>query len=158
MVFLVFVECATDNTTRTVANVKSYFNKSGGGIYLRIVGILCLIERQLLNLKTRYLRWGWIRTTNDRLWYGKVWRGWQYSLCIRRLYRLWHPYQGFWRNGYRNHQSKFTENTNHSIDFSDDQMADIMKLLDKLEDDDDVKQSIPIWRNHLGYVSFRFLE
>mgnify|MGYP000569028620 CR=1 FL=1 len=29
---LVFVECATDNTTRTVANVKSYFNKSGGGM------------------------------------------------------------------------------------------------------------------------------
>lgn len=28
---LVFVECATDNTTRTVANVKSYFNKAGGG-------------------------------------------------------------------------------------------------------------------------------
>jgi YebC/PmpR family DNA-binding regulatory protein len=27
---LVFVECATDNTTRTVANVKSYFNKTGG--------------------------------------------------------------------------------------------------------------------------------
>lgn len=29
---LVFVECATDNTKRTVANVKSYFNKAGGGI------------------------------------------------------------------------------------------------------------------------------
>lgn len=27
---LVFVEAATDNTTRTVANVKSYFNKAGG--------------------------------------------------------------------------------------------------------------------------------
>ncbi|NNC83034.1 MAG: YebC/PmpR family DNA-binding transcriptional regulator, partial [Flavobacteriales bacterium] len=27
---LVFVECATDNTTRTVANVKSYFNKVDG--------------------------------------------------------------------------------------------------------------------------------
>lgn len=27
---LVFVECATDNTTRTVANVKMYFNKAGG--------------------------------------------------------------------------------------------------------------------------------
>src|SRR5512137_2435921 len=26
---LVFVECATDNNTRTVANVKAYFNKSG---------------------------------------------------------------------------------------------------------------------------------
>lgn len=27
---LVFVECATDNQNRTVANVKSYFNKGGG--------------------------------------------------------------------------------------------------------------------------------
>lgn len=29
---LVFVECATDNSTRTVANVKSYFNKADGGL------------------------------------------------------------------------------------------------------------------------------
>jgi len=29
---LIFVECASDNTTRTVANVKSYFNKSGGSM------------------------------------------------------------------------------------------------------------------------------
>jgi len=29
---LVFVECATDNSMRTVANVKSYFNKAGGGL------------------------------------------------------------------------------------------------------------------------------
>ena len=29
---LVFIECATDNTTRTVANVKSYFNKAGGSL------------------------------------------------------------------------------------------------------------------------------
>lgn len=29
---LVFVECATDNSTRTVANVKSYFNKAGGAL------------------------------------------------------------------------------------------------------------------------------
>ena len=29
---LVFVECATDNSTRTVANVKSYFNKVNGGL------------------------------------------------------------------------------------------------------------------------------
>jgi len=29
---LVVVECATENTTRTVANVKSYFNKLGGSL------------------------------------------------------------------------------------------------------------------------------
>lgn len=27
---LIFVECATDNTTRTVANIRSYFNKANG--------------------------------------------------------------------------------------------------------------------------------
>ena len=27
---LVFIECATDNTTRTIANIKSYFNKAEG--------------------------------------------------------------------------------------------------------------------------------
>ncbi len=29
---LVFVECATDNTTRTVADVNSYFSKAGGAL------------------------------------------------------------------------------------------------------------------------------
>ena len=29
---LLFVETATDNNTRTVANVRSYFNKSGGSL------------------------------------------------------------------------------------------------------------------------------
>ena len=29
---LVYVECATDNNTRTVANVKSYFNKANGQV------------------------------------------------------------------------------------------------------------------------------
>ncbi len=29
---LCYLECATDNQTRTVANVKSYFNKSGGSL------------------------------------------------------------------------------------------------------------------------------
>ncbi len=29
---LVYVECATDNTNRTVANVKAYFNKAGGSL------------------------------------------------------------------------------------------------------------------------------
>jgi len=27
---MIFVECATDNTNRSVANIKTYFNKSGG--------------------------------------------------------------------------------------------------------------------------------
>ena len=29
---LVFLECATDNSTRTIANVKSYFNKADGAL------------------------------------------------------------------------------------------------------------------------------
>ncbi|MEM7146936.1 MAG: YebC/PmpR family DNA-binding transcriptional regulator [Verrucomicrobiota bacterium] len=29
---MIFIECATDNTTRTVNNIKTYFNKSGGQV------------------------------------------------------------------------------------------------------------------------------
>ncbi|OYT17877.1 MAG: YebC/PmpR family DNA-binding transcriptional regulator [Bacteroidetes bacterium 4572_77] len=29
---LVFIECATNNTTRTIANIKSYFNKADGAL------------------------------------------------------------------------------------------------------------------------------
>jgi|GEM_PF-1591325 len=29
---MIFVECATDNTNRSIANIKTYFNKSGGEI------------------------------------------------------------------------------------------------------------------------------
>ncbi|MEQ1841001.1 MAG: YebC/PmpR family DNA-binding transcriptional regulator, partial [Verrucomicrobiales bacterium] len=29
---MIFVECATDNTNRSIANIKTYFNKSGGQI------------------------------------------------------------------------------------------------------------------------------
>ena len=29
---LVYVECATDNTNRTVANIKAYFSKAGGSV------------------------------------------------------------------------------------------------------------------------------
>ena len=51
---LVFVECATDNPTRTVANVKSYFNKAGGGIVPnRLFGIYVSDEKAFLSLKSR---------------------------------------------------------------------------------------------------------
>ena len=29
---MIFVECATDNTNRSIANIKTYFNKTGGEI------------------------------------------------------------------------------------------------------------------------------
>ena len=43
---LVYVECATDNPTRTVANVKSYFNKAGGAVVpQRFYGIHVLAQK-----------------------------------------------------------------------------------------------------------------
>ena len=50
---LVFVECATDNNNRTVANIKSYFSKLGGVWCLQAHWNLCFLVRQSLNLINR---------------------------------------------------------------------------------------------------------
>ena len=45
-----FVETATDNNTRTVANIKMYFNKNGGLGSNRFFRVFSLIEKLFLNL------------------------------------------------------------------------------------------------------------
>ena len=55
---LVFIECATDNTTRTVANVKSYFNKAGGGLVPNGSLEFMFSRKAVLSLKKRK-EWIW---------------------------------------------------------------------------------------------------
>ncbi|RDU71323.1 YebC/PmpR family DNA-binding regulatory protein [Helicobacter aurati] len=43
---LIFIECATDNPTRTVANIKSYFNKTQGASLLTNGAIEFMFERK----------------------------------------------------------------------------------------------------------------
>lgn len=137
---LVFVECATDNTTRTVANVKAYFSKSGGGMVpngslefmfdrkavfefekpegldleeLELELIDAGLEEIVINGDTVYL---YADYTN----FGTLSK----ALEERKLDIK---------------KANLERIPNSPVEFSEEQMEEIEKMLDKIEDDDDVQ-------------------
>ncbi len=137
---LVFVECATDNTTRTVANVKSYFNKSGGGI-VPTGSLEFLFTRRAVfeftkpdgfdpeefelemidaGLEDFEIDDNTVYAYSDYKDFGSMMQG----LEDKKIEILKADLQRF---------------PTQPVDFTDEQMIDIEKLLDKLENDDDVQ-------------------
>ena len=137
---LVFVECATDNTTRTVANVKSYFNKTGGALAPN-GSLEFLFSRKSVfefektdNLDVEELELQLIDAGLDEI---------EVNEDMVYVY-----------GDYTNFGTLQTELENLQIDvkkaslqriptspveFTEEQLTDIEKLLDKIEDDDDVQ-------------------
>jgi YebC/PmpR family DNA-binding regulatory protein len=116
---LVFVECATDNTTRTIANVKSYFNKVGGSL-VPSGSLEFMFNRKTVvefekpdNLDLEEFE---LELIDSGLESYEV-DGTTITITKANLQRL----------------------PTNPVEFSDEQMIDIEKLLDKLEDDDDVQ-------------------
>ena len=92
----IFVETATDNTTRTVANVRSYFNKNGGS--LGTSGSLeFLFEHKCV-----------------------------FHIAIKE-------------NGYEITSSEFVRIPNDVKEVTPEQRESIEKLIEKLEEDEDVQ-------------------
>jgi YebC/PmpR family DNA-binding regulatory protein len=137
---LIFVECATDNNTRTVANIKSYFNKSGGQLsptgslefmfsrkavfeFEKPSGLdieeleLELIDAGLEDIEEHE---GEFYAYGDFTSFGAM------SSAFERL-------------GINVTKATLKRYANTPVEFSEDQMTDIEKLIDKLEDDDDVQ-------------------
>lgn len=136
---LVFVECMTDNTTRTIANVKSYFNKAGGTqvpngslefmfnrktvIEFEKTDNIDLEELELelidVGLEEIDVNEGTVYVYGDYTHFGD----------------LTHAFEQ------KNIEVKATLQRipTSPIDFTEEQLEDIEKLLDKLDDDDDVQ-------------------
>jgi YebC/PmpR family DNA-binding regulatory protein len=137
---LVFVECATDNTTRTVANVKSYFNKSGGGVVPN-GSLEFMFNRQAVfefempegkdpeELEMELIDGGLEELEENE--------GSYYA------YADWTAFgnmqKAFEDLGIECKSSTLKRFPVSPVSFSDEQMEEIEKLLDKLEDDDDVQ-------------------
>lgn len=137
---LVFVECATDNTTRTVANVKSYFNKVDGGL-VPTGSLEFMFSRKAVfefempeNMDLEELELELIDAGLDEIEENEG------------LYYVYADYTSF------GEMSAALEKLNidvkkallkrfptDPVEFSEEQMEEIEKLLDKLEDDDDVQ-------------------
>lgn len=137
---LVFVECATDNTTRTVANVKSYFNKSGGSL-VPTGSLEFMFSRKAVVEFEKPIGMDLDEFILDMIDYGME----SYETDENTVY-AYGDYTDFGSivKAFEEKNIAITKANLQRIpttplEFSDEQMSDIEKLLDKLEDDDDVQ-------------------
>lgn len=138
---LVFVECATDNPTRTIANVKSYFNKAGGGIVPN-GSLEFMFNRKAVfefekpeGLDVEELELELIDAGMDEI-----------EVNENRVY-VYGDYTAFGslaaaleEKGIDVEKSSLQRIPTSPVEFSEEQLNDIEKMLDKIEDDDDIQQ------------------
>jgi len=136
----IVVETATDNPTRTVANVRSYFNRNGGS--LGITGSLqFLFDHKsvfriapkegvsLEDLELELIDFGVDELVEDEegiILYGEFQ---SYSSIQKYLEE----------NGFEIFSAEFERIPNDMKELNDEQKAQVTKLLDKIEDDEDVQ-------------------
>ena len=138
---LVFVECATDNTTRTVANVKSYFNRAGGG-FVPSGSLEYMFSRKAVfefektedmdieEMELELIDAG-LESIEEEEENNIVVKGdfHDYGTLSEALENL--------KIDVKN--SSLQRFPTSPVDFTDEQMEDIEKFLDKVEDDEDVQ-------------------
>lgn len=138
---LLFIECATDNSTRTIANIKSYLNKHNGQL-LQNGSLEFMFSRKAVfeistssitmpidELELMLIDYGLEEINHDNQTltiythyteFGKMAEGLE-SLSISPL------------------KASLQRIANQPVGFNEQQLNDIEKLLDKIEDDDDVQ-------------------
>lgn len=136
---LVFIESATDNTTRTVANVKSYFNKAGGTIVPTGSLEFMFNRKAVFELEKAEL-------DIEDLELELIDAGLEEIEAIEDKIFIYADYTNFGILGTALEEMKLvvikaTLNRfpTSPVEFTDEQMEDIEKMLDKIEDDDDVQ-------------------
>lgn len=138
---LVFIECATDNSTRTVANVKSYFNKAGGGVVAN--GSLEFMfdrksvfefekteEMDIEDMELELIDAGLDEIEEVE---GKVFIYGNYTAFGSIS-------EGLEELNVDVAKANLQRIATSPVEFSEEQLLDIEKMLDKIEDDDDIQQ------------------
>lgn len=138
---LVFVECATDNTTRTVAHVKSYFNKSGGSL-VPSGSLEFLFDRKAVFEFEKTEDMDMEELELELIDFGLE----KIEIDDSTIY-LYADYTDFGRmtealeeKNIKLASANLQRIPNAPVEFSDDEMVSIEKLLDKLDEDDDVQE------------------
>ncbi len=137
---LIFVECATNNTTRTVANIKSYFNKANGQMVPN-GSLEFMFDRKAIfeikktdsidieELELELIDAGLeeIDTEDDMIFvYGDYTNYGKLSSALEEM-------------GLEVEKSSLQRIPTSPVEFTEEQMVDIEKLLDKIDEDDDVQ-------------------
>ncbi len=137
---LVFIECATDNTTRTVANVKSYFNKAGGSL-VPTGSLEFMFDRKTVVEFEKPVHFDPDEFELEMIDFGLE----SYEIDENTVY-AYGNYTDFGlltkaieEKGISMTKANLQRIPTTPVEFSDEHMVDIEKMLDKLEDDDDVQ-------------------
>ena len=137
---LVFVECATDNNTRTVANIKNYFSKSGGSLsptgslefmftrksvfeFVKPAGMeVDELELELIDAGLEEIE----EHEEECFAYADYTSFGAMTAAFEKL-------------GINVTSATLKRYANNPVEFTEEQMTDIDKLIDKIEEDDDVQ-------------------
>lgn len=136
----IVIETATDNPTRTVANIRSYFNKHGGS--LGTTGSLeflfdhkCVFriaEKESVShedLELELIDYGVDEVEVD-----------EGEIILYGDFKSYSEIQSYLEeNGFEIHSAEFERIPNDTKALNEEQRAQIEKLLEKFEDDDDVQ-------------------
>lgn len=137
---LVFVECATDNPTRTVANVKSYFNKAGGSLVPTGSLEFMFDRKAVFELEQPE------GVDLEELEFELIDAGLEEIDTDEDMVYIFGDYTAFGTLAQALEDKKIEVKTSNlkrfptsPVEFSEEQMEDITKMMDKIEDDDDVQ-------------------
>lgn len=136
----IVVETATDNPTRTVANVRSYFNKHNGSLgtsgsleflfdHKCVFKIAPKEDISLDDLELELIDYGVDEIEQD-----------EEDILLYGEFKSYSDIQKYLEdNGFEIHSAEFERIPHELKDVTEEQRVAINKLLDKFEDDDDVQ-------------------
>ena len=136
----IVVETATDNPTRTVANVRSYFNKLNGSLGTSgsleflfdrksVFTITSRPDIDLESLELDLIDYGVDEIEND-----------EEHIVLYGEFKSYSDIQKYLEtNNYEINSVEFERIPVNTKTLSEEEQADVQKLLDKFEDDDDVQ-------------------
>ena len=135
----IVVETATDNTTRTVANVRSYFNKCGGN--LGTTGSLSFLFDHKSVFKIKANEGADMDSLELELMdFDAEIDADEESIVIYGPFEAFNNIQKYLEdNGYEIESSEFERIPNDTKELTAEERADVEKLIDKLEEDEDVQ-------------------
>ncbi|MFN8254583.1 MAG: YebC/PmpR family DNA-binding transcriptional regulator [Bacteroidales bacterium] len=137
---LIFIESATDNSTRTIANVKSYFNRLGGTLSPHGALEFMFSRKAVFEFSKSD------DVDLDELELELIDAGLESIESYEDTVYVYGDYTNFGQlnkafeeKGINITKASLQRIPTTPVEFTEEQMADIEKLIDKLEEDDDVQ-------------------
>ncbi len=141
---LVYVECATDNSTRTVANVKSYFNKAGGQVVPNGSVEFMFDRKAVFEIDSEHSEGLDIEELELELidaGLQEIEKNEENEIIIYGDYTSFGTLQeALEKKEIEVAKSNLKRFATAPIELDEEQMEEVDKLLDKIEDDDDIQQ------------------